>query len=63
MPLSDKEINEAETEHVVHAPVRVKVVVPVQFVPNLIAALQEHWRVFTESYNNVGWNRGAGPIH
>ena len=63
MPLSDKEIKEAESEHVVHAPVRVKVVVPVQFVPNLIAALQEHWRVFTDSYNNVGWNKGSGPIH
>jgi hypothetical protein len=43
--------------------VRVKVVVPVQFVPNLIGALQEHWRVFSESYNNVGWNKGPGPIH
>jgi hypothetical protein len=63
LPLSEKEIKEAETEHVVRAPVRVKVVVPVQFVPNLIAALQEHWRVFSESYNNVGWNKGAGPIH
>jgi hypothetical protein len=63
MPLSDKEIREAESEHVVRAPVRVKVVVPVQFVPNLIAALQEHWRVFSDSYNNVGWNKGAGPIH
>src|SRR5678809_231569 len=63
MPLSDKEIREAESEHVVRAPVRVKVVVPVQFVPNLISALQEHWRVFSESYSNVGWNKGAGPIH
>ena len=63
MPLSDKEIKEAESEHVVRAPVRMKVVVPVQFVPNLIAALQEHWRVFSESYSNVGWNKGAGPIH
>jgi hypothetical protein len=63
MPLSDKEIRAAETEHIIHAPVRVKVVVPVQFVPNLIAALQEHWRVFSESYNNVGWNKGAGPVH
>ena len=45
MPLSDKEIKEAETDHVVRAPVRTKIVVPVQFVPNLIAALQEHWRV------------------
>ena len=45
------------------APVRVKVVVPVQFVPNLIGALQEHWRVFSESYSGVGWNKSAGPIH
>ena len=63
MPLSEKEIKEAESEHIVRAPVRLKVVVPVQFVPNLIAALQEHWRVFSESYDNVGWNKGAGPIH
>jgi hypothetical protein len=63
MPLSDKEIKEAESEHVVRAPVRAKVVVPVQFMPNLIAALQEHWRVFNESYGNAGWDKGAGPIH
>src|SRR4051812_39721053 len=63
MPLSEKEIKDAEADHIVRAPVRVKVVVPVQFVPNLITALQEHWRVFSESYNNVGWNKGAGPIH
>ena len=63
MPLSDKEIKEAETDHVVRAPVRAKIVVPVQFVPNLIAAMQEHWRVFSESYSNVGWNKSAGPIH
>src|SRR5436190_20521066 len=52
MPLSEKEIREAQSEHVVHAPVKVKVVVPVQFMPNLISALQEHWRVFSESYSN-----------
>ncbi len=63
LPLSEKEIREAESEHVVRAPVRVKVVVPVQFVPNLIGALQEHWRVFTESYSGVGWNKSAGPVH
>ena len=40
---------------------RAKVVVPVQFVPNLIAALQEHWRVYSESYSNVGWNKGTEP--
>ena len=63
MPLSDKEIREAESAHFVHAPVRARIVVPVQFVPNLVAALQEHWRVFSESYSNVGWNKGAGPVH
>ena len=62
MPLSDREIRDAESEHVVRAPVRAKIVVPVQFIPNLINALQEHMRVYSESYNNVGWNKG-GPIH
>ncbi len=57
MPLTDKEIKDAESEHVVRAPVRAKIVVPVQFVPNLIAALQEHRRVYSESYSNVGWNK------
>jgi hypothetical protein len=61
MPLSEKELREAEADHVVRAPVRVRVVVPVQFVPNLIAALQEHMRVFSESYSNVGWTKG--PVH
>jgi hypothetical protein len=61
MPLSEKELKEAEANHVVRAPVRAKVVVPVQFLPNLIAALQEHFRVFSESYSNVGWSKG--PVH
>jgi Protein of unknown function (DUF3467) len=61
MPLSEKEIRDAEAEHVVRAPVRSKIVVPVQFVPNLIAALQEHMRVYSESYSNVGWTKG--PVH
>ena len=43
--------------------IRAKIVVPVQFVPNLIAAMQEHWRVFSESYSNVGWNKGTGGVH
>ena len=61
MPLSDKELRESEADHVVRAPVRARVVVPVQFVPNLVAALQEHMRVFSESYSNVGWSKG--PVH
>src|ERR1041384_3377165 len=64
MPLSEKEIKEAESDHLVRAPVRSKIVVPVQFVPNLIAALQEPWRLFSESYSNVGWNKSTEPgIH
>ena len=62
-PLSLKDIQAAESDHVVKAPVRVKVVVPVQFVPNLMAALQEHWRVFNDSYSNVGWNKTDGGVH
>jgi hypothetical protein len=62
MPLSEQDLKQAESEHVVRAPVRTRVVVPVQFVPNLIAALQEHMRVFSETYSNVGWTK-QGPIH
>src|SRR5215510_2378607 len=62
MPLSERELKDAEKDHVVRAPVRARVVVPVQFMPNLIAALQEHLRVFSESYSNVGWTK-ADPIH
>jgi hypothetical protein len=61
MPLSDKDLQDVEAQHVVKAPVRARIVVPVQFVPNLVAALQEHMRVFSESYSNVGWTKG--PIH
>jgi hypothetical protein len=63
MPLSEKEIQSAEADHIVRAPIRARIVVPVQFVPNLITALQEHWRVFNESYHNVGWNKGPDPVH
>ena len=38
-PLSEKEIREAESEHVIRAPVRARLVLPVQFIPTLIAAL------------------------
>ncbi len=62
MPLSEDEVRSAESNHVVRAPVRARVVVPVQFMPNLIAALQEHMRVFSESYANVGWTK-QGPVH
>jgi hypothetical protein len=49
-PLSEKEIREAEAEHVIRAPVRSRLVLPVQFIPTLIAALQENMRIFQESH-------------
>ncbi len=60
-PLSEQDVREAQQEHVVRAPVRAKVVLPVQLVPSLISALQDQLRSFQESYANVGWNRG--PVH
>jgi hypothetical protein len=62
MPLSEQEVRDAEQEHVVRAPVRARIVVPVQFVPNLAAALQEHLRVFSETSGNAGWVKGD-PVH
>jgi hypothetical protein len=59
-PLSEKDIQAAEADHIVKAPVRAKIVVPLQVVPNLIAALQEHMRVFSES-TGASWDKG--PVH
>jgi hypothetical protein len=59
-PLSEKDIREAESEHVVRAPVRARVVLPIQMVPNLIAALQEQFRAFTESAASAA---PRGPVH
>ena len=61
-PLSQKDVEAAESDHLVKAPVRAKIVLPLQVVPNLIAALQEHVRVFTESTGTPpGWDKG--PVH
>jgi hypothetical protein len=56
LPLSEKDLEAAETDRVIRAPVRAKVAVPLQVVPNLIAALQEHMRVYTES-TGTGWDK------
>ena len=63
MPLSDKEIKEAEAEHVVRAPVRVKVVVPVQFVPNLIARAAGTLARLLRVVQQRRLEQGTGPIH
>lgn len=62
MPLSERDVQTAEENHVLKAPVRAQLVVPVQFIPSLIAALQEHMRVYSESTGNApNWDRG--PVH
>lgn len=59
-PLSQKDVEAAEQEHLVKAPVRAKIVLPLQVVPNLIAALQEHMRIFSET-TGTPWDKG--PVH
>ena len=61
LPLSEKDIRDAETDHVIRAPVRARIVVPMQFVPNLINVLQEHMKLFAESPAGTGWEKG--PVH
>ena len=62
MPLTEDDVRKASENHVVKAPVRARIVVPVQFVPTLAAALQEHMRVYSESTaGGAEWNKG--PIH
>ena len=60
LPLSENDIQQAQTTHVVRAPVRAKIAVPIQVLPNLITALQEHMRVFSES-TGASWDKG--PVH
>ena len=63
MPLSEKEVRDAAQDHVVRAPVRARIVVPVQFIPNLLSALQEQMRLFQDTYSNVGWTKETPPVH
>lgn len=50
LPLSEREIQQAQSSHTVKAPVRARLVLPVQMVPGLIAALQENFRLYQESF-------------
>ena len=58
LPLSERELTQAQETHVVHAPVRGRMVVPVQMIPGLIAALQENFRLYQESFGPP-----KGPLH
>lgn len=57
LPPSETEVREADSDddgqqdaaRQLRAPVRARIVVPAQFVPSLITALQEHARAFSEA--------------
>ena len=67
LPPSEQVVREARgagekmTSQTLQAPVRARIVVPLQFVPNLINALQEHLRAFGESTPKV--DLGNEPVH
>lgn len=60
-PLSERDVRAAEADHVVRAPVKARIILSPQVVPNLIAALQDQFRIYTESAANTT-TRG-GPVH
>jgi len=58
LPVGERELKQAQDTHVVKAPVRARMVVPVQMIPGLIAALQENYRLYQESFSPP-----KGPMH
>jgi len=59
-PLSEDDVRRAESDRAIRAPVRAKIVLPVQVLPGLVNALQENIRVFSES-TEANWPKG--PVH
>ena len=59
-PLSEKDIRAAEAEHVVRAPIKARIILPPQVIPNLIGALQEQFRIYTEATRNAP---PGTPVH
>ena len=57
-PLTEREVQSAQTTGIVKAPVRARMVVPVQMIPGLVAALQENFRLYQESFALP-----KGPLH
>ncbi len=57
-PIGERQLQEAASTHVVKAPVKARMVVPVQMIPGLISALQENFRLYQESFAPA-----KGPLH
>lgn len=61
LPLTERDLKGAEADHVVRAPVKATIALPLAIVPSLITALQEHVRSLPEQAPPENW--GKGPIH
>jgi Protein of unknown function (DUF3467) len=65
-PLSEKDVAETPEggTRTIGAPVKTKMVIPVQLVAALAAALQENLKIYQSSYSNIGWNeKMEGSLH
>jgi hypothetical protein len=51
LPPTEQDLRQAQADQVLRAPVRARVAIPVQLMPNLIAALQDHMRIYSESFS------------
>ena len=63
-PLSERDIQQAESSQTVRVPVVARIAVPFGVVPGLIAALQEQMRLVQEGQsapNPAAWPKG--PLH
>ena len=58
MPLTDQQFVPGKDHQFIKAPVKTRVVVPVQIIPGLVAALQENYRLYQEAYGPA-----KGPLH
>ncbi len=61
LPIGERELRDApvvQDTRIVRAPVRSRIVIPAQMVPGLIAALQENFRLYQESFGGP-----KGPVH
>ena len=60
LPMGERQLQEAQSQSVVKAPVKARLVLPVQMIPGLVAALQENFRIYQESFAPPP---PRGPLH
>jgi hypothetical protein len=63
VPPTEQDLRQANAEQVLHAPVRARIAIPVQMMPNLVAAMQEHMRIYSDSYGAHPQPGFGEPVH